>query len=140
MAEPLHDTILDFCPRCFATDLDGSWEHTVVSGHCTNCGSGGTVKLAKWAVDSIRQQASWVGKRYYPIKEDTEQAEELKLLRNSMTVFPGRTIEHTDLNQFRVTQKTGKNSTIVTFVTAKDIDEAWEKSKSWLPYVPQTWE
>jgi hypothetical protein len=137
MSEFILDALQDFCPRCFATESDGSWGHTVMGGGCTNCGSSSTVSLPKWAVDSIREQASWVGKRYYPNKEDTEQAEELKLLRKSMTVFPGRTIEHTDLNQFRVIQKTGKNSTIVTSVTAKDIDEAWEKAKSLLPYVPK---
>lgn len=35
-----------------------------------NCGSGGLVPMPEWAVSSIRFQASWVGKRYYPHDED----------------------------------------------------------------------
>ena len=97
----MSDDIRDFCPRCFASDMSGSWDQTVVGNHCYNCGASPSVRLPDWAVDCIREQASWVGKRYYPNDEDKEMAAELKELRSRMTEFPGRTIEHIDIGQFR---------------------------------------
>lgn len=56
-----------FCTRCFA-DYNKEW---MQSNHCINCGSGGSLILLHiWAVESIRKNASWVGKRFYPDKED----------------------------------------------------------------------
>lgn len=75
------EDVLDFCPGCFATNEDGSWGHTCDDHYCYNCGAQGTVKLPRWAVRSIREQASWVGKRYYPHDEDREAAEEIAALR-----------------------------------------------------------
>jgi len=60
-----------FCVQCFASESSGSWVHVVVGSFCTNCcGNGTTMPLPKAAIESIRQQASWVGKRYYPHAED----------------------------------------------------------------------
>jgi hypothetical protein len=52
-----------FCTRCFS--------RTVCIDACHNCGSGGTnIEIPLWAIDSIRENASWLGKRFYPHKED----------------------------------------------------------------------
>ncbi len=66
---------VDFCPGCFATNLDGSCCPTGSDGTglqlgCDNCGGHHLLHMPKWAADSIRRQASWVGKRYYPNHED----------------------------------------------------------------------
>lgn len=132
----MSDDIRDFCPRCFASDMSGSWDQTVVGNHCYNCGAGPSVRLPDWAVDCIREQASWVGKRYYPNDEDKEMAAELKELRSRMTEFPGRTIEHIDIGQFRVTQRLNERTTHVIVVRADTQEEAWEKSKTRLPFIP----
>lgn len=74
--------MLGFCPGCFASTEDGSWGHVVIGDHCTNCGANGTVQLPRWAVDSIRRQASWVGSRFYPSQEDRDLHRELRYLRS----------------------------------------------------------
>lgn len=62
-----------FCCQCFASESSGSWDHVVVGSFCANCcGNGTAFPLPKAAIESIRNQASWVGKRYYPHKEDAE--------------------------------------------------------------------
>lgn len=63
-----------FCPCCFASETSGSWDHVVIGGYCTNCGNGSTVDLPVWAIEEIRRNASWVGKRYYPCDEDKKAA------------------------------------------------------------------
>jgi hypothetical protein len=78
------DSPIPFCPGCFATSEDGSANHVCDENYCYNCGSGGTVTIPRWAVESIRAQASWVGKRYYPNAEDHIINAELKLLRSRM--------------------------------------------------------
>ena len=134
----MSDDIRDFCPRCFASDMSGSWDHTVSGNYCYNCGAGGgIVQLPDWAVDSIREQASWVGKRYYPNDEDKQMAAEIKALRSRMTEFPGRTIEMVEPGEYRVIQRLDERTTIQTTVTAKTEKEAWEKAKTLLPFVPQ---
>lgn len=132
----MSDDIRDFCPRCFASDLSGSWSHTVQDGYCSNCGASPSVRLPEWAVESIREQASWVGKRYYPNDEDTEMATELKELRSRMTEFPGRSIEKMEPGLFRVTQKLNENTTTFIVVRADTEQEAWERSKVQLPFIP----
>lgn len=79
---PPHLDELQFCPSCFASNENGSWNHVVVDNLCSNCGSIGTVKLPRWAVESIRRSASWVGKRYYPSEEDLLNSRELRYLRH----------------------------------------------------------
>ena len=64
---------MHFCVVCFASNEDGSWGCTTVpeANFCGNCSSNDClVAIPFWAVESIRQQASWVGKRYYPCDED----------------------------------------------------------------------
>lgn len=82
-----------FCCRCFASESSGSWDHVVVGSFCANCcGNGTAFPLPKMAIESIRNQASWVGKRYYPHKEDAEvealrkDAERYRWLRSQMFV------------------------------------------------------
>lgn len=85
------DAIRLFCPRCFASDLDGSWGCLADEAFCANCGAVGcTVRLPAWAVREIRTQASWVGKRYYPHNEDRQHAAELAALRTRAGVPPDR--------------------------------------------------
>jgi hypothetical protein len=107
---------LSMCVRCYATEEGGSWgaatikavdgdyghsllgtltlEHAHGKGHCHNCGASGcTIVIPRWAVDSLRQQASWVGKRYYPIVEDSLAQAELRALRSLVPHDSGRTVE-----------------------------------------------
>lgn len=132
----MNDDIRDFCPRCFATDIDGSWSHTVQGGYCSNCGAIPSVTLPEWAVQSIREQASWVGKRYYPNDEDVQRGKEIKELRSRMTEFPCRTVEPTDSGHFRVVQRLNETTTYCIYVTADTQEEAWSKAKTLLPFVP----
>ena len=69
-----------FCPGCFATENDSSGGGALVPEYCMNCG-GSPITVPRWAALSIRQQASWVGKRYYPNEEDEVRSAELKILR-----------------------------------------------------------
>lgn len=73
--------LLYFCPGCFATNEDSSGPEICDAHYCFNCGMSATVHIPRWATQSIREQASWVGKRYYPDEEDRITREELKVLR-----------------------------------------------------------
>lgn len=97
--------MVDFCPQCFASTVDGSCQHTVVGGHCTNCGSHTTVKLPQWAIDSIRSQASWIGKRYYRIDEDDKITAERKVLMQHVQTFPLRTARVIEKGLWMVEQR-----------------------------------
>jgi len=138
-AEESHLDRLDFCPGCFATNEDGSWGSTVLGDYCMNCGAGGTVNIPRWAVKSIRRQASWVGKRYYPHEEDFEKHEEMKALRSLPKAFPGRTAEpcNNEHNRFWVKQQLTENKSVTVSVTASSVEEAIEASRYSLPYVPE---
>ena len=138
---PLDKTPSLLCVRCFASDTEGSWQHVVYGdeekNHCTNCGAGNAaVPLPRWAIDDIRENASWIGKRYYPHREDREGNAELKLLRSKMTIFPGRSAEEVEEGQWAVKQQTSKaGKRIQVFVDASSAKEALEKAKLSLPYV-----
>lgn len=135
------DTLVDFCPSCFATSENGSWNHVVMGNHCTNCGSsGGIIKLPTFAAEEIRRNASWVGKRYYPAEEDLENSAELKKLRGKMTEYPGRSIELREgagwIKQvYMVTQKLPKGRSVSVFIDADTPEQAHEKTRTSLPYV-----
>jgi len=130
-----------FCCLYFASGDSSSWGEPVMEGHCFNCGAGGTTfSIPRYAVQSIREQASWVGKRYYPSEEDLENREERKRLLASIENFPGRTVEPAmeldrDGNEVReegrwnVKQATPGNLWSSTSVTAETEEEAWEKAK-----------
>ncbi|RNB59427.1 hypothetical protein EDM57_04605 [Brevibacillus gelatini] len=76
------DEKITFCSACFATNEDGSWgnnggwsvqdvEENGLNCYCMNCsGHGEIVVMSRRAANKIRESASWVGKRYYPHKED----------------------------------------------------------------------
>lgn len=134
----LEDAHLWFCPRCFASSDDGSWGLTCDDTYCNNCSSSGTVQLPDWAVQSIREQASWVGKRFYPHAEDHDSGDELRRLRRAMTSFPGRSAHHDDTlsDQWRVEQKRG-GVTISVWVDADSAEDAIEKTKDRLPWCPE---
>lgn len=106
MATKLPTDQLRFCPYCFATDEDGSWQHTVDEQFCSNCGAvNSSVPLPRWAVDSIRAQASWVGRRYYPNSEDHEREQERRALLGQISEFPKRRAEpSSEVGQWRVCQ------------------------------------
>ncbi len=137
-----------FCVKCFASEKSSSWGGQVVEGHCLNCGAGGTtIQIPTWAVEEIRKNASWVGKRYYPATEDLENQRELKALRERMTEFPGRsarcvgalneTPEERALSpMWEVKQSTGEDSECCVYVRAATEAEALAKAKTQLPYVP----
>jgi hypothetical protein len=126
--------ILSFCPCCFASSETGSWAHNVVSGYCTNCGNGSTITIPRWAVDEIRRNASWVGKRYYPDKEDEEHLAERKALLELVDVFPGRLAQQNEPGKWTVRQKTGPGVCTITTVKASSAEEAMRLSN--LRYVP----
>jgi len=130
------DELLEFCVCCFASSENGSWNHTIEGGHCYNCGAGGPeTRMPRWAIDSIRKSASWVGKRYYPGEEDRAIQEEIKTLRAMVTTFPGRSVEMCDPGQWKVTQKTGKGRTTWILINALTEQEAFDKARTLLPYV-----
>ena len=141
-----------FCEMCFASSDDSSWGGELVQGYCMNCGAGGTsLQIPRYSVEYIRRNASWVGKRYYPHEEDTENYEERERLRAQMTEFPGRTIEgpFTDkLNgpdekpytYFRVIQKDPTKDGRQTSMMFTDVskEEAWTRAKlSMTWYAPE---
>lgn len=126
---------LHFCTSCFATSEDGSGGGTAHADYCTNCGSGGSsILIPAWAVTEIRRTASWVGKRYYPDREDFEISAELKKLRLAQQEYPGRSATPlTDSGWFNVSQKTPSGS-ISTVVKAGTVHEALDLTKGSLPY------
>jgi hypothetical protein len=134
-----HLDILSFCPCCFATDEDGSWNHTVENGYCMNCGANGAVQIPRYAVDSIRNQASWVGKRYYPNEEDREQHAELKRLRALPRAFPGRSARQDPFDKYSyyVTQQLPGGKSIASTFKANSHEDAIEASRFSLPYVTE---
>lgn len=131
--------LMRFCPRCFADEETGSWRHVVTGSHCTNCGSSSTIDIPAWAIGSIREQASWVGKRYYPIEEDRQARKELALLRSKMTEFPGRSVRFSEGNGWVVEQRTGPRTITSVFITADNAEEALAAAKTMLPYTEQDW-
>ncbi len=141
---------LSFCPCCFATEENGSWDHTVAnlsdgSGYCMNCGNGSCVVLPAWAVDSIREQASWVGKRYYPNDEDRETTVELLALRDAIGRYPGRVAELKPASEdfglperWHVTQAmpSGRTTTVmVAPIEGETADDVIKRTASRLPVV-----
>lgn len=134
--------LLNFCARCFASDDGGSWGVGTIDGHCFNCGAGwtGEIKLPRWAIESIRAQASWVGRRYYPGQEDKENHAELRALRSLPKTFPGRTAElRTDKEKgefWWVTQSLGEGKTVSQSARGSSAEEAIENTRYTLPYVP----
>lgn len=134
----MKDIICEFCTRCFASDQDSSWGGVATDNYCYNCGAGGsTIRIPEWAVDSIRTNASWVGKRYYSNPEDLEKEEELKRLRSTISVFNGRVARQMaeDPSRWEVSQKLKDNKLTMVFVSASSEQEALEKAKTTLPYI-----
>lgn len=133
-----HLELREFCALCFADDKSGSWGHVTTAGFCTNCcANGSTVQIPAWAVRSIREQASWVGKRYYPHAEDRDAYEERKALLELVAEFPGRSAEEYEdrPGEWRVTQilPVGSVQTTRKAVTA---DQAMRECG--LPYIHQS--
>ncbi len=125
-----------FCVCCFASEKDASWGGEVFKGHCCNCGSSGSpIELEEWQIKSIREQASWVGKRYYPHKEDIEINRELKYARETLPIPLNRIVEPCKFCEgFNVTQMT-QDGNISTIIKASSAKEALEKSRSILPLI-----
>jgi len=123
------NAIIRFCPGCFADEHGGSWDHVVIGNHCTNCGATGTISIPKWAVESIRKQASWVGRRYYPCDEDHENYAERQALLSTIQTFPGRSAfeNPNEPGNWSVTQKLPKNRSVMTTVKADSLDKALRK-------------
>lgn len=133
--------LLLFCPCCFASSEGGSWTkgQAVFEGLCINCGaSGPALTIPRWAVESIHRQASWVGKRYYPNDEDKETWDEVQALRATIKEFPGRSVRRTeDGKDWWVSQRLKKGQSISIVVKAKTWEDAFEKARLQLPYVPK---
>lgn len=140
-AEPKEgDPVVLFCPRCLADERGGSWGGGPEGGGawCSNCGAGPAVVLPAWAVDSVRQQASWVGKRYYPNAEDRELALELRALRVlacELRPPAGRTVEKTETEGgYEVKQETGSGRWTMVYLDAVDDESALAAAAPLLPY------
>ena len=120
----------EFCALCFADDKGGSWgAGTSGTGFCANCCARATIRIPAWAVESIREQASWVGKRYYPHSEDREAYEERKALLNLVPEFPGRSFEQRedDPGQWNVVQQLPRGQSVMTIVRAESGEQAMRK-------------
>lgn len=133
-----------FCARCFASSENGSWgEHVVSDGkgtHCFNCGAGNcTVMIPRWAVKSIREQASWVGKRYYTNDEDVVIADELRALRKLVTKFPGRTVERHKTGWWVKQEMPDGTQQMISVPTklARTAAAALERAREILHYIPE---
>lgn len=126
---------INFCPCCFASSDGGSGGCNVMDGHCLNCGAGSSeaIKLPRWAIEEIRKNASWVGKRYYPSEEDKTHDNELKQLRSLLpNKLPGRTATKSGYG-WHVVQLL-HNGNVSTYVQADTEEEALEKAKTLLPF------
>jgi hypothetical protein len=128
--------IVDFCVLCFADERGGSWgAGTTGTGFCQNCStSHSEVKIPVWAVDQIRQSASWVGKRFYPNDEDFKIASERAELLKLVSIFPGRTATKRDDGDWDVWQELPVGS-VMTIRKAATAEEAMRSSA--LTYVSQ---
>jgi hypothetical protein len=129
--------IVDFCSRCFGSSDNSSWNEPVEEDYCFNCGAGGTVKIPRYAVDSIRSSAFFVGSRYYPNDEATELFEERKRLRSLVKEFPGRTAKppFEDGAPWFVEQKKPGNLWVSTAANgATNAEEALHACRLSLPY------
>jgi hypothetical protein len=127
-----------FCVCCFASEKDASWGGEVIKDHCFNCGaSGSPVELEEWQIKSIRQQASWVGKRYYPHEEDNEIHLELKYAREKLPLPKDRTarLVSDSKEDYWVSQPLKNGSNISVTVKARSEEEALQKSKLKLPLI-----
>jgi hypothetical protein len=131
------DAIRQFCPCCFADDIGGSWGVGTVGGYCMNCGNGSTIAVPAWAVESIREQASWVGKRYYPNDEDKQAREERTALLALVKEFPGRSADESaeEPGHWVVKQLRPNGARTMTYVAASSATEALERARTILPYV-----
>lgn len=132
--------MLHFCPGCFASSEGGSWDHGCDAAYCYNCGSGSTVQLPRWAIQSIRQQASWVGKRYYPHEEDQQAREELRALRALAPDNPNDRAEwRGDAGYYFVSRSDPASRTRfgIAPIYAESAEEAIQKAKPLLRYIPQ---
>lgn len=137
--QPEHLELREFCALCFADDKSGSWGHVTTGAcFCTNCcANGSTIRIPAWAVRSIREQASWVGKRFYPHTEDREAHEERKALHDLVPSFPGREAipQEDSPGLWQVTQilPVGSVRTTVRAITGEQA-----MRQSGLRYVPQS--
>lgn len=126
-----------FCPACFADEGSGSWMHAVIrtdrGGHCANCGNGSCIDIPKWAIELIRQKASWVGKRYYSHDEDRVAHLERRTLLALVKEFPGRTatrvVDDPDPLSWNVYQKMPDGRSVQTTVRAPDEETALRWSR-----------
>jgi hypothetical protein len=123
-----------FCTRCFASEKDASWGGEVIKDYCFNCGCGCIIDIEEYHIKNIRQSASWVGKRYYPDKEDIETNKELKYARSNLPIPANRAAKRTDEDNFWVSQPT-ETGTISVVVEAESESEALEKSRVRLPLI-----
>lgn len=130
-----------FCSRCFATNEDGSMGGAIYPTlddgcFCSNCcesySYSNKIVMRKADVLSIRSQASWIGKRYYPAQEDSDKNEELKRMRAVLKLsfpFPrGRHAEQQKDGSWLVTQNTHGGGSVSQFITASSEQEALIKS------------
>jgi hypothetical protein len=138
------DEIRQFCVRCFADDKGGSWGDGVYGDAkhgtlCANCGAGNcAIEIPEWAVKSIREQASWVGKRYYPIDEDRERSVEIRYLRGIAPPQPGITATRSDDEKHPDWWHVQCGRVGVGPIVASTEAEAIEKGRLSLPYpVPE---
>lgn len=141
--QPAKDLVW-FCPLCYASEDGGSGGYPAAETHCLNCGaSRSAIHIPRWAIKCIREQAAFVGTRYYPSDETREEAAELRTLRAMAPSNPGRTARKLAAhpgdppNQWEVRQHQGGDRCTSIFVTATSAGEALAKAKTSLPYVPQ---
>lgn len=146
MDDNYRNEVVPFCAQCFADDLGGDSGMSAEPGFCMNCGGGDVIKTPRWAIDSIRRNASFVGKRSYPHQEDRERHNERLDLLALVKEFPGRTGER-DINYngdviYRVTQQLPQkgSNTQVCIMHGHDsctLTDAIREASKYLPYVPE---
>lgn len=126
-----------FCVRCFASEDSGSWCATGSQTWCANCSAGGTlILIPEYAIKSIREQASWVGRRYYPSEEDLHRQAELKRMREALPIPHNRTASYVaESDRWVVSQPLLTGQVRQVMVVSADEDDALQKTKAQLPWL-----
>lgn len=122
--------IAQFCVCCFADSVwGGSWGGDVFQGGCMNCGAGGSsITLSLMDIKQIRQQASWVGKRYYPHEEDFEKSKNYPTAYFTTELKPGQRLSDPDWINSEAERLEGDEGVVIKIYRQQDIREARERA------------
>jgi hypothetical protein len=136
-----------FCCSCFASEEGpgSGWGDRCQNGYCLNCGHGPQAQISRAAIEEIRRTAGWVGRRFYPDQEAIEMWAELSALRVLAPADPTDQAEEALDDQgasyaprhWWVYRRKGTTRTGIGTIEAATAEEAIERARPKLPYVPE---